>query len=137
MKLIITIISILFISLLSSPSWSDTLTMDDLVERDNFFYKKFTDVPFTGEISGLENGNFRNGKHEGLWIQYHENGQLRRKSNFKDGKLEGLYELYHENGQLSNKVNYKDDKKEGLWEYFNKDGTIKNTRNYKDGKVVN
>ncbi len=26
--------------------------MDDLVEREGLFYKKFTDVPFTGEVRG-------------------------------------------------------------------------------------
>ena len=60
MKPIITIITILFISLLSSPSWSET--MDDLVERDGLFYKKFTDIPFSGEITGLRNGRIKNGK---------------------------------------------------------------------------
>ena len=47
--------------LLSSPSWSETLTMDDLVERDDLYYKKFTNVPFTGEISRIESGKFKNG----------------------------------------------------------------------------
>ena len=31
---------------------------DDLVERDGLFYKKFTDVPFTGE----EQNEFENGE---------------------------------------------------------------------------
>ena len=46
MKRINTFLTILFISLLSSPSWSETI--DDLVERNGIYYKKFTDVPFTG-----------------------------------------------------------------------------------------
>ena len=46
------IIPLVLISLVSFPSWSETLTMDDLVERNDLYYKKFTNVPFTGEISG-------------------------------------------------------------------------------------
>ena len=29
--------------------------MNDLVYRDGHFYKKFTDVPFTGKVTELEN----------------------------------------------------------------------------------
>ena len=52
MKHITTLITVLFISLLSSPSWSETVTMDDLVRRNGLFYKKFTDVTFTEEFFG-------------------------------------------------------------------------------------
>ena len=55
--------------------WSETLTMDYLVERNNLYYKKFTNVPFTGEISGEKNGSFKKGKKDGEWLSYHENGQ--------------------------------------------------------------
>ena len=58
------IIPLVLMSLVSFPSWG--LTMDDLVQRDDLYYKKFTDVPFTGEIDeGLERGNFNNGKKDG------------------------------------------------------------------------
>ena len=69
----------LLISLLSLPSWSETLTINDLVTRNDLYYKKFTNTPFTGEISGLESGKFKKGKRVGEWILYHENGQLRSK----------------------------------------------------------
>jgi hypothetical protein len=51
MKPINTLLAMLFISLLSSPSWSSTL--GDLVERDGLYYDKFTDVPFNGKVLGL------------------------------------------------------------------------------------
>lgn len=47
---ITTLVTILFVSLLSSPSWSEGISFDDLVERDGLTYKKVTDVPFTGKI---------------------------------------------------------------------------------------
>ena len=31
---------------------SETVTSDDLVFREDLFYKKFTDVPFTGTVTG-------------------------------------------------------------------------------------
>ena len=84
MRKIISIILIHFLSLISLPSWSETIK--DLVERDGLYYKKFTDTPFTGEISGIENGKFKKGKREGKWVHYHKNGQLKLKQNYKFGK---------------------------------------------------
>ena len=147
----------LLVSLLSSPSWSETLTMDGLVKRNNLYYKKFTDVPFTGEVSGEGNGKFKKGKREGKWISYHENGQLWEKGsykdgkkdglwegylkngqsgskgNYKDGKKDGLWETYYENGQLRSKGNWKDSEQDGFWEFFNEDGSLKRTTTYKNG----
>ena len=65
MKKLTSITLIFFLSLLSSPSWSENLTMDDLVEKNDLYYKKFTDVPFTGEVSGRLSGKFKNGKKDG------------------------------------------------------------------------
>ena len=69
MKHVITLLTIIFISLLSSPSWSETVSWDDLVERDELYYKKFTDVPFTGKVSGLP--SFQEGKitRLNLWLE--------------------------------------------------------------------
>ena len=52
------------------------MTMDDLVERNNLYYKRFSFVPYTGGISGYrveggeelsEKGSFRKGKKNGEW----------------------------------------------------------------------
>ena len=135
MKKIISFILILFLSSISSPSWSETLTIDDLVERNDLYYKKFTNTPFTGEISGLENGKFKKGKRVGEWVEYWENGQLKVKGTFKDGKpKDGPWESYHKNGQLREKGNIKDGKQDGLWEWYFEDGQIDHKRNFKDGK---
>ncbi len=70
MKVPFLIISIFFIS---SPSWSEILTIDDLVEKNDLVYKKFTNFPFTGTISGLQSGKFKNGKKDGELVEedYH------------------------------------------------------------------
>ena len=80
----------------STFSWG--FTKDDLVYRDGLFYKKFTDTPFTGQIEGRWNGSLSEGKKEGYWIYYHENGQLSGKGNYKDGKKHGCWEGYLING---------------------------------------
>ena len=54
------IIPLVLMSLVSFPSWG--LTFDDLVERKGLFYKKFTDTPFTGKVTGKTQGVITNGR---------------------------------------------------------------------------
>ena len=92
-------------------------TIDDLTcEYDGRYYKKFTgdwkkDVPFTGTITGKEQGTIRNGKKEGSWVGYGENGQLLSKGNYKTEKKEGFWVWYHDDGQLRKIETYKNDVK--------------------------
>ena len=122
-------------------------TMKDLVERDGLFYKEFTDVPFTGNITGKTRGTIRNGKKNGPWVYnwkngqfYWNKGQLWKKGTYRDGKKEGLWVEYSGNGQLFFKGffkgTYKDDKKEGLWVYNWNNGQLWKKETYQDGKLV-
>ena len=87
------------------------VTMDDLVYRDGLYYQKFTDVPFDGEVtSKTEQGSFRDGKRDGPWVEYYDNGQLFLKETYKDGKKDGPEVWYWDNGQLWEKGTFKDGK---------------------------
>lgn len=148
--LIITV----FISLLSLPSWSETFTFNDLVTRNNLYYKKFSDIPFTVEISSKESGTFKKGKKDGKWIIYHnfisEDGrkslrQLIEKDNFKDGRPDGFWEFINKdssltieekwrNGHLRERITFKDGILDGVWENYWDYGQLKSKYNYKDGE---
>ena len=65
---------ILFPLCLLFPMTTFGETMDDLVKRDGLYYKNFTDIPFTGNITGNTQGTIRNGKKEGLWVHYDSDG---------------------------------------------------------------
>ena len=109
--------------------------MEDLVVRNDLYYKKFTDTPFTGEISGKEAGKFKKGIKEGPWKEYHESGQLKIKSFYKNGKLDTLWMQYSEDGQLFQKINYKNGKLSGFSEiYFN--NQLNSKTHYDDGKIA-
>ena len=110
--------------------------MDELVERNDFFYKQFTDIPYTGKVTGVEQGFFKNGKKDGAWVGYHENGQLKYKGIFNNGKLKGAWVEYYENGQLLSKINYKNGEAEGAWVEYYDDGTLKKKGSYKNGKFA-
>ena len=80
-----------------------------MVERDGIYYKKFSDIPFTGKIESrkIGTGKYKNGKREGFWIVYYDNGQLMYKGNWKNGKREGAWVSYWNSGKLKNKGIYK------------------------------
>ena len=134
-NVLITFFTVLF-CLTSSVGWS--LTKDDLVRRGGIFYKKFSNVPFTGTIDGKIQGSFKNGKRDGSWITYWDNGQLMYKGNWKNGLEEGSWVHYHPNGLLWKKGKYKYGKKEGSWVGYFDDGTLyeEGTGTFKDGDKI-
>jgi antitoxin component YwqK of YwqJK toxin-antitoxin module len=124
-KLLITFFTIIF-CLTSSVGWSET--MDDLIYRGispkGTWYKKFSDIPFTGEITGKIQTYIKNGKYEGQFKLYHDNGQLHYKTFIKNSLREGQYISYYENGVILEKGVYKKNIKEGTWYSYYDNGQL-------------
>ena len=168
-KLTFTFVPIFLITLLTclfllSPNvvMSETVKYEDLVTRKGLYYQKSSDGPFTGKTTGKVQASFKNGKKEGPWVGYHENGQLRykitykngkkegpwvgfykngqlrRKGNFKNGKWDGPFVSYYKNGQVISKGTFKKGKKEGPWVYYGLDGPVNEQRTgtYENGVKV-
>ena len=115
----------------------ETIDAKDLVERHGLYYKKFSDAPFNGEVTGRLQGRMKNGKKYGPWNNFHENGQLNIKGTYKDGKWDGpWFRYYHKNGQLMQKGTYKDGKEDGPWVGYYRNGQLSGRVTYKDGKQV-
>ena len=68
MTKLIAMATLLFSVIFLSPNVVMGETMDDLVEREGLYYKKFSDTPFTGKVTGVYQGNFKNGKEDGAWV---------------------------------------------------------------------
>ena len=79
---------------------SEICHWDDLVKRDGLHYKKFTDVPFTGKVTGKEQGTYKDGKRDGPWVSYHDEGQLSYKGIYKDGEKDGPWVSYLKGGAV-------------------------------------
>ena len=96
------ILTTLILVTLLFPTFAFGETMDDLVERNGIYYKKFSTVPFTGKVTGQNQGAFKNGKKHGPWVQYWSNGQLNVKGTYKNGEQVGPFPWidYHSNGDL-------------------------------------
>ena len=155
-------IKLFFVLIYSISSVGFSETWNDLILKNGQYYKKTSDLPFTGEISEKVKvrvgGSFQNGYREGPWVRYWDNGHLQSKGNYKKGKQDGLwvtyfnngnlwvtetfnsgkrhglYIEYHRNEQLSYKGEYKNDKLEGLVVSFYKNGKERDKETSEMGK---
>ena len=83
------------------------LLFDDFLVRDGKVYKKFSDVPYTGEIKT------KNGKDK-FWM----------KTNYKDGLKHGLYQRFFLDGSLMETGMYKKGNRTGQWKGYYPDGSV-------------
>ena len=66
----------------------------ELEQRESIYYLKGSNTPYTGKVflfdesygHKLVEGNYKDGKPDGLTIIWHDNGQKRAELNIKDGK---------------------------------------------------
>ena len=84
-----------------------TLSINELVWRDGLVYKKFSNEPFTGNVWGKSIGTIKDGKQDGLFEVYRENGHLYSRGTYKNGKLDGIHEWYDKEGILEKRTTYK------------------------------
>jgi len=98
MKTLFTI-PLILMSLVSFPSWGETI--DDIVLRDGLIYAKYSETPFSGNISGIANGQVNDGLKEGVWVFWWENGQLGAKGLFIKSREEGYWIHYLDNGSIN------------------------------------
>lgn len=84
--------------------------------------------------------SYVDGKQEGLWRTWHSNGRLHKEGELKNGKEHGRYLEYYDSGILRYEYFYDLGKKTGLWRSWYKDGDIYTERNFKedvlDGRLV-
>jgi len=78
-------------------------TIDELVKRDGLYYKKNSEIPFSGEVTGQYQGRYKNGKADGPWIFYYPNGQLYSKGNYKNALQDGPWTTYKIDGSIDPK----------------------------------
>ena len=103
-------------------------------------------------------GAIKNGKRNGLFKHYYENGELKEIVNQKlnipygsikfyyecgqlcfegilneQGKREGIWKSYHNNGRLESVGNYKNGKRDGEWKVYDYSGIYQETQYWNNG----
>ena len=104
----------------------------------------FISIFFT-KISYSQNDNLLNdtinqvdnsGLKQGIWREYHSNGQLEYETFYLNDTIEGNYTSYYDNGQLECKYFISNQKKEGDYILYQENGVLKGEISYKNGKRV-
>jgi antitoxin component YwqK of YwqJK toxin-antitoxin module len=60
----------------------------------------------------------------GLFVAYHQNGNVASEGNYEHGKECGLWRQYHENGQLAAEGCYESGREAGEWRYWDASGKV-------------
>ncbi len=120
-----------------------SIPMDEIVKRDDIFYRKFSNIPFNGHIESYHpNGQLKivgdllDGKKVGNWIEYYVSGIKKSEGQFANGKKDGLWVYYFLNANIKEKQFFIDGHKDGLWEKFDVHGTVVQTESYQNGKWI-
>ncbi|MEA3448810.1 MAG: hypothetical protein U9Q98_10280 [Bacteroidota bacterium] len=81
-------------------------------------------------------GWIENGKREGKWYSWYENGVLWSSGNYKNGLRQGKSNLYYDNGSVQQVQEYKNGKPHGTWEFYDKNGPLTLEVDYDEGKKL-
>ncbi len=77
--------------------------------------------------------SYKNGELDGLNVVYYKNN-IKEIGHWKDGKQNGLFQMYTEDGILIDSDTFKDGERDGLTEqFYNDTGKLRVSANYKNG----
>ena len=128
MKRVLSVVGVVLVGGCGGGEPRDMETLQELEPKDmgalrgvdGLYLNPEDGQPYSGPVFG-ENmgkrmtGSLRDGKWDGPFESYHDNGQLRRKGTYKDGVEDGPVEEYYDSGQLYEKGAYKSGGKCGEW----------------------
>ena len=120
----------------------------DKIDIENIDWEKNRRI----NVDFSESGEFsyrcfkNNGKPDGLWTEWYENGQKKQEGTYKDGEKDGLetfwgkrdgtWTYWYDNGRKKSEGTYKDGKKDGLWNKWGSTALNKQEGTNKDGLQV-
>ena len=104
----------------------EAVDSESLPKRDGLIYHD--DKPYSGWGKEMHDSGqasrlaeIKDGKPDGLMIDWHENGQKMTEGTNKDGEQDGLWTGWHENGQKAAEATFKDGE-EVSGKYWNSKG---------------
>lgn len=81
-------------------------------------------------------GSFNaNGKRNGIWKFYNEQGKIGESAEYVDGELNGENRVFYDNGKQKVVAIYKDDNLDGEYLYYSKNGALLQKKYFKNGKL--
>lgn len=81
-------------------------------------------------------GRFVDGKMNGTWRSWYENGQLQREENYVDNFMEGKQSFWYESGKMRKESWYKAGKLHGKETMWDEEGNLLSSVEYVNGVAV-
>ena len=98
-------------------------------EKENLFSGRIKEE--SGDYTNIY--SYKNGELDGLNVSYYKNN-IKEIEHWKEGKQNGLFQLYTEDGILVDDANFKDGERDGLTEqYYSDTGNLRVKAVYKEG----
>jgi antitoxin component YwqK of YwqJK toxin-antitoxin module len=86
---------------------------------DNYIQDHIKNLNQSGDIN-----KYNNGKRDGVWKLYYDNGSIEAIGKYVNGKRDGVWELYKKDGYLFALGEYKNNIKVGKWNIYDKNKNI-------------
>lgn len=87
-------------------------------------------LPGYGPEQLVEKGFYKDGRKEGKWTKYYNNGRVEHELTFKYNKLEGHAIFYYRNGKKKEEGDWKKNRWVGDYKYYYKNGNVRNDWKY-------
>ena len=120
----------LFIALLVGFGCAKSINDETLIDKDGLKYHPDTNELYSGKVFNNRmggkkefEGSYKDGKLDGLWTNWYENGQKSSEITYKNGKQYIIR-------------TYKDGKREGFWTWWYANGQKFYEDVYKDGELI-
>lgn len=84
----------------------------------------------------LARGMDRDGKRDGMWETFDDNGQRRSKGKYKDDRREGRWQFWSESGGLDRSGEYRDGLREGAWSGWHPSGSRRSEQTFRQGRLT-
>lgn len=79
-------------------------------------------------------GTVVNGKEQGMWTFWWENGKVQQTGFFKDGRLDSTWEYYNEEGMLYRRGSFRKGMQDGEWTDFHPNLEVASTGQYSNDR---
>ena len=106
---------------------------DTVITHDPQYYNKVDMKIYSSSGRLVKTGKILNGKKEGIWRSYYENGMISRVEEYHEDVLNGLTLAVEATGTVSEEDNIVNGLKTGVSHLYNRNGTIKLEENYSNG----
>jgi antitoxin component YwqK of YwqJK toxin-antitoxin module len=95
---------------------------------------KLNFVRYSSYRNKIREGQLVNGKEEGTWKFYYENGALQYEMPFSKGKENGKMTYYYKNGKINYLAYFVDGEREGFYQSFHMNGKLETEGYYSKGE---